>query len=356
MNGPWLLIAAILSAIAALASLVGLLAVARQRVFPKSGSQADDDDEATAIAAGPLPYRQVEALLSPSERALHSVLRPIAETEGAAILAKVHLGAVVQVRRGAQDYETHVGKIDAHRIDFLLCEMHKLVPLLAVQMDGGPRADDREHDRFLAQTLAAVGLPLLRIPVRASYEPEEISVLVAAQLSRGWAPPAAATEPDSTLPPYPASPSTVPTGLPPAEAEVLPAVVGAVPAIAEQESEQPSSAHTVAEPVPSWLTPPDQPAVPALVVSGPDVAAPSPVETQVPALAAMGPDSSALEPAAGEGEATDCPPALAAADERPSLCPSCGRPLVEMQDVDTGEVVLACQRYPECQYYRTLPS
>jgi len=364
MNQFELLLVAGLAAIASGASLFGLYWILRQKRRPQNRPEA-------AKQAEPLPYRRVEALLTPSERALFRVLRPIAESAGADVFAKVRLDDVVQVRKGAKDFEAHRSQIAACGIDFLLCDREKLAPLLALQVEGiaRERGARGERERALLQALDAVGIAFFKIPAQATYDIEELGALIHEQLAHAKGKPDAASG---------------------SREEATPVAEPAATAIAGEQASQPAPD----APVPYWLD--EMPASPAGLAGtdpaampdgtpldaaepeaddGPDPApdgAPSPAaalsgsieqgawppsmgDEGAPALA-EGPaaldEVPALQPAPEPG-ASDPAPRTGDPSPEPALtglCPACGHPLVPMQDVETGEIVIACSRYPECGY------
>ncbi|HOG45391.1 MAG TPA: DUF2726 domain-containing protein [Anaerolineae bacterium] len=312
MNDSMLVFAAALSAVAALASLAGLFAVLRQRISPAA------EPAARADAGSPLPYRRVEALLAPSERALYNVLLPLARAHGAAVFVKVHLADLVQVRRGARAYERHVDQIGKRRVDVVLCDEERLVPLVAVQLDGTTRgaASRGKQDELIAETLAAVGLPLVRLPARASYQADEVAALVEVQLA-----------PQRHEPP----------ALPGATDAVLEPPAGWLPSLFDSTAQANAQ---VPEPLPGEEAAALVEAPPAALGTEADA------DIQVPALLGV-----ELPAEAEPTEPEHAAPAEPALSQGTPVCPDCGHALMEMQDIDTGEIVLACSRYPECQYY-----
>lgn len=338
-----LILAAVLSAVAVLASLVGLLSLfrAHRRARLKSDPPGDAAPDGTAA---PQPYRRVEALLSPNERLLYPVLRAVAEAEGVDLFAKVHLEALVQVRKGAADYQVQRKRVSACYVAFLLCERDRLQPLLALELESSAHSSDsrRERDEFLAQALAAVELPLLRLPVQASYEREEIASLVRGQLA-GLVPAPPRTPPRQTtsfwlptpLAALPANPDS-----PRAEAPGSEMPLAGEPETASSEAPPMATADALEA---------EQPANEEGDGSAPPAAPPT-----------------EADPETGEGQREELPPhaSLDTGGESPvavevddaaaavdvPLCPACGEPLFEMQDIESGEVVLACSRYPDCPH------
>lgn len=407
MNDMQLLLVAGLAAIAAGASLFGLYSIIRQRRKRRGNVPAAD-------AAGSLPYRRVDALLTPSERALYRILCPIAETVGAEVFAKVRLDDVIQVRKGAAKYEVHRSKVAACGIDFLLCDRQKLVPLLALQMDGiaRGRTNREEHERFLMQALDAVGVPIFRVPARASYDVEEIGALVHEQVGGPWdrpgttpvqiAPEGGPVVPQQEEPtvsyvqagdqaPGTAGVDSIPNWLDPTP--VPPAWPAAVDAVGAPEEDPPAvaapaeagedleltlvpelSLAAAVDSAPEWdgpsgdsldeETPPpafELPEAPAVNAPTPTESEAAPADTpafgtedEMPAEDAAGSHDDPPQADPAPAAQVACDAAQPAEDSAPAAgaapCPACGRPLVPMQDVDTGEIVLACSGYPECTY------
>ncbi len=339
-----------LSALAAVASLAGLFSLIRHRRKARVAAEARDGQE-------PLPFMRVETLLTPSERALYSALRPAAVAQGADVFARVPLGDVVLVRKGAPDYEARSASIAACRIGFLLCDRERLVPVLALQIDGD-RARGRQHDaKFLGEALASVGVPLARVQARSSYDPDVIAALVRDEITQA----ASAARPASE--PAPIDGADAPDELPPRR---QPRAGWQVPAFSASwlegaqalarepqaelglnEGEQAAGDEPLAEGTAGW-------AVDAGSAAGDGEVPGGGLESVTGAAGPVAVD----EPAAGEALAASDSGAADLAEAGPQLedapagpqCPACGSALVEMQDLETGVVVLACSRYPDCPH------
>jgi len=374
MTNAQLALVAALAAIASGASLFGLFWILRQRRQAEPRTQPVE-------AGGPLPYRRTDALLTASERALYRALRPVAESAGAEVFPKVRLDDVIQVRKGAADYSLHRSRIAACGIDFLLCDQSRFVPLLAVQVEGIAR--DREKgeglERFLPEALEAVGVGFLQVPARASYDEEELGALVHEQLAGassradeaaalgglGGAPRPAPRATPYWLDSFPAAAPRAGASEPagdalgseeeesPALAPDSAAALADSPWVSERLGEEPALSPTSAAPGDSLWLPPDEEegAAQAEALPGPQ----APEEAQPPLA------GEPLLPPAEEPRPADLspePPALPAVTgqdaDAEARCPVCGQPLLPMQDVDTGEIVMACSRYPECAYVSPL--
>ncbi len=348
MDNARLVLVLALSALAALASLAGMFSLIRRRRKARATGAAKGEGE-------PLPYRRVETLLTASERALYSALRPAAVAQGADVFARVPLADVVQVRKGAPDYEAHCARVAACRIGFLLCDRERLVPLLALEIEGDqPRGGRRDDTKFLGQALAAVGLPLAYVEARTSYDPDVIAALVRDEIAR-----ASASASDASATAH-AAEAEAPAGLP-ARPRARPG--WQVPAFTASWLEAAPMQAGISEGSAGGTAPTIDTRDEA---TGVDVAPGGHTQASTPAGGMPGDEApgegaesaaSAEVPRDADARSTDAaamPAAEAAGDESAGsaelLCPACGSALVEMQDLETGVVVLACSRYPECPH------
>lgn len=124
----------------------------------------------------PFPYRLVEQFASPAELNFYHVLRQVIGSE-LALFSKVSLGDLFYPQSGDRGQNaTYRNKIDRKHVDFLLCDPRTLRPLAGIELDDAShqREDRMARDRFVAGVFAAAGLPLVRFPVRAEYNPREI--------------------------------------------------------------------------------------------------------------------------------------------------------------------------------------
>ncbi|MDX1520214.1 MAG: DUF2726 domain-containing protein [Anaerolineae bacterium] len=95
------------------------------------------------------------------------------------------------------DNQVYRNKINRKHIDFLLCEPKTMRPLLGLELDDASHnaADRQARDELVEQVFAAAGLPLLRQPVRHTYNTTELAGLLQPYLDL------------QTGPPLPANPS-----------------------------------------------------------------------------------------------------------------------------------------------------
>ncbi len=100
-------------------------------------------------------------------------------------MVQVPVSSLVGVRRRKElGFKAHFSKIARKRVDFLICRIEDLSPLLVIELDGSTHAmaKRKERDEFLDEVFAAVGLPVLHVPVQPSYDKQAIAMQIAAAL------------------------------------------------------------------------------------------------------------------------------------------------------------------------------
>ncbi len=136
---------------------------------------------AAKIAAsfpGDLPYRLRDDFLSAAENEFYRALRGVTG-ERMVICPKVSLDDIFFVPHPEKN-QAYISKINRKHVDFLLCSPGSLLPLAGVELDDSShqRPDRVARDAFVEQVFAAAGLPLVRVPVRASYQADELSEML----------------------------------------------------------------------------------------------------------------------------------------------------------------------------------
>ena len=127
-----------------------------------------------------LPYRIRDDFLSSAELNFYRVLRT-AVGDWAVICPKVSLGDLFYAKTGDRSQNLRwKNKIDRKHVDFLLCDPGTMRPLLGIELDDTSHQQKKRQDRdiFVDQVFAAAGLPLQRVPVRASYNVRELSAVL----------------------------------------------------------------------------------------------------------------------------------------------------------------------------------
>ncbi len=124
-----------------------------------------------------LPYVAAPALLTAAERTFYFALRQAAGADFQ-LFAKVRLGDLIQVERGVSGKRRMAafGRVASKHADFVLCDGRSFTAALVIELDD--RSHDlpvrRERDRFFDAALKVAGVPLLRVPVRRAYSPDEL--------------------------------------------------------------------------------------------------------------------------------------------------------------------------------------
>jgi Protein of unknown function (DUF2726)/Topoisomerase DNA binding C4 zinc finger len=124
------------------------------------------------------PYQSKDVLCTPAERSFIGALDNIVG-ESYRIFAKVRLADIVDVQKGlsASVRQSAVNRISRKHIDFVICDANDLSIIGAIELDDkSHRGKGRqERDQFLAKTLEAASVPLLRIKAQSTYSIKEIS-------------------------------------------------------------------------------------------------------------------------------------------------------------------------------------
>lgn len=133
-------------------------------------------------------YQRQAYLFTPAERAFLPLLES-ALGEGRRVYAKVRVADVIGVRQGmaASIRQTALNKISSKHLDFVVCDSATLAIQGAVELDDSShsRADRRLRDEFLDGLFDAVGLPLIRVPVRSVHCLDDIRQAVQPLLTGG---------------------------------------------------------------------------------------------------------------------------------------------------------------------------
>ena len=134
-----------------------------------------------------LPYYLSNQFLSPAEANFYRILKQMVGNH-LLIFPKVSLKEFVSVsgQIDRSQYQSYYNKIDRRHVDFLLCDPDTLELKFAIELDDSShrRAGRDERDAFVESVLATANLPLVRVPVRATYNTQELRVLFKNALKR----------------------------------------------------------------------------------------------------------------------------------------------------------------------------
>ena len=139
-----------------------------------------------------LPYYSREFLLTKGEAAFYQVFRKVVP-DGAALCFKVRLCDLIDCGADARR-RGFWSKIAQKHIDFVLVDAASTAILVAVELDDRTHArkDRRERDVFVDGAMDVAGIPLMRVPAAAAYDPRALRAQLAEHLRRRRAPAAAA--------------------------------------------------------------------------------------------------------------------------------------------------------------------
>ena len=147
-----------------------------------------------------LPYRKSEHLLTPAERSFFGVLGQAIDND-LYIFAKVRLSDLLWLPQSTKNRQSYMNRIQSKHVDFVLCDSATTQPRLLIELDDSShqRARRRSRDAFLDEAVRRAGLPILRVPAKRSYAPEELRQLISSLLA-GNANAAGAVEIDGKKP------------------------------------------------------------------------------------------------------------------------------------------------------------
>jgi len=159
-----------------------------------------DADEWQDHEPEPYPYRVRDDFLSAAELSFYQVLLTTLG-ERATACPKVGLWDIFFV---ARPHENRGAKahIDRKHVDFLVCQPTTMQPLLGIELDDSShqRPVRQQRDVDVEAVFETAGLPLVRIPVRRSYNTQELLKQLEPHLPAVSAP---------QVPPRPVPPATV---------------------------------------------------------------------------------------------------------------------------------------------------
>lgn len=127
------------------------------------------------------PFVRRQYLLTVPEKRFYNVLRRVVAPH--AVLAKVRLADLVEADERHLLRKSNFDHIKSKHIDFVICD-RALSPLIAVELDDSShgRPDRIARDRDVNRILEIASLPILRVPVRRTYDGADIARQLLAKL------------------------------------------------------------------------------------------------------------------------------------------------------------------------------
>ena len=134
--------------------------------------------------AGQPRYTRIAALFTPAERRFLQALREALPPE-VGIFGKVRVADVLEPSSflGKRHWRRQFWKISSKHLDYVLVDGDARI-LCAIELDDRShlKTDRMRRDRFLNAACRSAGLPLLRFPVRSSYDLAAIRQQIANEL------------------------------------------------------------------------------------------------------------------------------------------------------------------------------
>lgn len=131
--------------------------------------------ELTLPSTEPPEYRKCDSLMTYRERVFYRALQG-AVGDDFVIFSKVRLGDVVWLVNEPGNRKYHNNQIQCKHLDFVLCELTRLMPMLAIELDDSShtRYDRRVSDDVKNMVCATAKLPLLRVVAQRHYDVQEL--------------------------------------------------------------------------------------------------------------------------------------------------------------------------------------
>lgn len=120
-----------------------------------------------------LPYKLRSNLLSAAEFSFYKVLETALQKR-AEIQCKVRLADIFYTPYGTN--VSHFNRITGKHVDFLLCDMQTMKPILGIELDDASHSqpDRKARDIFVDEVFKVAELPLMHIQAKRTYQAEEL--------------------------------------------------------------------------------------------------------------------------------------------------------------------------------------
>ena len=123
------------------------------------------------------PYQPAKPLFSAAERSFLGVLDQAVGPEHR-VFRKVRVADVAAVKSGLGNSARQgaLNRIAAKHFDFLVCRSGDLSVVCAVELNDKSHASQRAQarDELLANVCRVINLPLLTVPAKAAYSPQDV--------------------------------------------------------------------------------------------------------------------------------------------------------------------------------------
>lgn len=141
-------------------------------------------DSRSPSLGGPLPYRKKDYLLTKGERAFFDVLLAAVKDEYH-LFTKVNMWDLFFLPRGTQNRMKWRGHVSQKHVDFVLCDLRNLKPVLCIELDDKSHEEDdrQKRDVLVDRIFSTSGLPLLHVRASAAYDPSSVKAQIKSVLA-----------------------------------------------------------------------------------------------------------------------------------------------------------------------------
>ena len=132
------------------------------------------------------PYQPAKALFSPAERSFLGVLDQALGPDHR-VFGKVRVADIAEVKSGlgASARQGALNRVASKHFDFIVCRASDLSVLCAVELNDKSHTSQRAQTRddLLVSICKAINLPLLQVPAKQAYSPQELRDQVLAAIA-----------------------------------------------------------------------------------------------------------------------------------------------------------------------------
>ena len=132
------------------------------------------------------PYRSAGPLFSPAERSFLGVLESVVDDQHR-VFGKVRVADLIKVNKTSdrKAWAAAFSRIKAKHFDFVLVKRSDLSVVCVIELDDKSHQSSKAQARdvFIDGACKAAGLPLVRVPARASYTRDDVRSRLAAAVT-----------------------------------------------------------------------------------------------------------------------------------------------------------------------------
>lgn len=130
-------------------------------------------------------YKSVDSLLTKAELSFYDCLESVCNELNVILFAKVRMADLVEVTT-KENKMTYFNKVKSKHIDFVLCDIKTLKPLVCLELDDKShnRNDRVERDNFIDEVLINVGYKVIHIPCKYNYNKQDIKLKIQSAINK----------------------------------------------------------------------------------------------------------------------------------------------------------------------------